>query len=104
MHKIKRTRHPLFFWFYFLVHFSTLEKIFNITAGIDKFQDTLPERLLNDPIVAGPTKGEIYELDILLPEYYSVRGWDENGVPTEDTLKKLGLDEYIGNIEAGATC
>ena len=82
----------------------TLEKIFNIKAGIDKSQDTLPERLLNDPIVAGPTKGEIYELDILLPEYYSVRGWDENGVPTEDTLKKLGLDEYIGNIEAGATC
>lgn len=82
----------------------TLEKIFNIKAGIDKSQDTLPERLLKDPIVAGPTKGEIYELDILLPEYYSVRGWDENGVPTEETLKKLGLDEYIGNIEAGATC
>ncbi|WP_455539731.1 aldehyde ferredoxin oxidoreductase family protein [Terrisporobacter sp.] len=82
----------------------TLEKIFNIKAGIDKSQDTLPERLLKDPIVAGPTKGEIYEKDILLPEYYSVRGWDENGVPTEETLKKLGLDEYIGNIEVGSTC
>ncbi len=82
----------------------TLEKIFNIKAGIDKSQDTLPERLLKDPIVAGPTKGEVHELDILLPEYYSVRGWDENGVPTESTLKKLGLEEYIGNIEAGATC
>lgn len=82
----------------------TMEKIFNIKAGIDKSEDTLPERLLKDPIVAGPTKGEIYELDILLPEYYSVRGWDENGVPTEETLKKLGLEEYIGNIEAGATC
>lgn len=82
----------------------TLEKIFNIKAGIDKSQDTLPERLLKNPIVAGPTKGEIYEKDILLPEYYSVRGWDENGIPTEETLKKLGLDEYVGNIEAGATC
>lgn len=82
----------------------TLEKIFNIKAGIDKSQDTLPERLLKDPIVDGPTKGEVHELDVLLPEYYSVRGWDENGVPTEETLKKLGLDEYIGNIEAGATC
>ena len=33
----------------------------------------------------------------------SVRGWDENGIPTEETLKKLGLDEYIGNIEAKST-
>lgn len=83
----------------------TLEKIFNLKAGIDKSQDTLPERLLKDPIVEGPTKGEVHELDVLLPEYYSVRGWDEDGIPTEDTLRKLGLDEYIGSIEAaGSTC
>lgn len=81
-----------------------LEKIFNLRAGIDKSQDTLPDRLLNDPIVNGPTKGEKYELDILLPEYYSVRGWDENGIPTEETLIKLGLEEYIGTFESGVTC
>lgn len=81
-----------------------LEKIFNLRAGIDKSQDTLPNRLLHDPIVNGPTKGQKYELDILLPEYYNVRGWDENGVPTEETLRRLGLDEYIGTFEVGATC
>jgi len=26
-----------------------------------------------------------------LPEYYRLRGWDEEGVPTQDTLQRLGL-------------
>lgn len=69
----------------------TLEKMFNLAAGIDSKQDTLPKRLLEDEIPEGPSKGHVHRLDVLLPEYYSVRGWDENGVPTEDTLKKLAL-------------
>jgi aldehyde:ferredoxin oxidoreductase len=31
-------------------------------------------------------------IDKMLPRYYQLRGWDENGVPTKKTLKKLGLD------------
>lgn len=76
----------------------TLEKIFNLRAGINKSDDTLPKRLLEDPISKGPTKGHVHKLDVLLPEYYSLRGWDENGVPTDETLKKLGLEEYIGTL------
>jgi Aldehyde:ferredoxin oxidoreductase len=76
----------------------TLEKIFNLKAGIDSSQDTLPKRLLEEPVVEGPSKGEVHRLDVLLPEYYSVRGWDANGIPTEETLKNLGLEEYIGKI------
>lgn len=76
----------------------TLEKIFNLRAGINKSDDTLPKRLLEDPISKGPTKGHVHRLDVLLPEYYSLRGWDENGVPTDETLKKLGLEEYIGTL------
>ncbi|WBW99510.1 aldehyde ferredoxin oxidoreductase family protein [Oceanirhabdus sp. W0125-5] len=76
----------------------TLEKIFNLRAGIDKSQDTLPKRLLKTPIPEGPSKGNVHRLDVLLPEYYSVRGWDENGIPTEETLRELGLEEYIGTF------
>jgi aldehyde:ferredoxin oxidoreductase len=76
----------------------TLEKIFNLRAGIDSSEDTLPKRLLKTPIPQGPSEGNVHRLDVLLPEYYSVRGWDENGIPTEETLKKLGLEEYIGYI------
>ena len=73
----------------------TLEKIFNLKAGIDSSQDTLPKRLLQDPIPEGPTKGYVHKLSELLPEYYEVRGWSKDGIPTEETLKKLGLEEYI---------
>lgn len=73
----------------------TLEKLFNLEAGIDSSHDTLPKRLLKEPILEGPSKGCVHKLSELLPEYYAVRGWDKNGIPTEDTLKKLGLEEYI---------
>lgn len=80
----------------------TLEKIFNLRAGIDSSQDTLPKRLLKTPIPEGPSKGYVHKLDELLPQYYEVRGWDKNGIPTEETLKKLGLEEYIGTLESTA--
>ena len=71
-----------------------LEKLFNLREGIDSSHDTLPKRLLEEPVVNGPTEGHIHHLDKLLPEYYEVRGWDEKGIPTEETLERLGLEEY----------
>lgn len=67
-----------------------IERLFNLKAGIDPSQDTLPKRLLEDPIPEGPSKGEVARLDILLPEYYDVRGWDA-GYPNEAKLEELGL-------------
>lgn len=68
-----------------------LEKIYNLKAGIDSTQDTLPKRLLNEPIPDGPSKGWVHKLDELLPKYYELRGWDEKGIPTQEKLKELGL-------------
>jgi len=68
-----------------------IEKIFNLKAGIDSSQDKLPKRLLEEPIPEGPSKGWVHKLEDLLPKYYEVRGWDENGVPTEDRLKELKI-------------
>jgi len=69
-----------------------IEKLFNLKAGIDGSQDKLPRRLVEEPIPDGPSKGNVSKLAELLPQYYSIRGWDEKGVPTDATLKKLGLD------------
>ncbi|MFA5524297.1 MAG: aldehyde ferredoxin oxidoreductase family protein [Tissierellales bacterium] len=71
-----------------------IEKLFNLEAGITSSEDKLPKRLTDDPIPEGPSKGHVHHLDKLLPEYYAVRGWDENGIPTEETLRRLGLEEY----------
>lgn len=68
-----------------------LEKVFNIEAGFTKEDDTLPERLLNEPLPSGPAKGKVSELDVMLKEYYEVRGWGEDSVPTEEKLKELSI-------------
>lgn len=68
-----------------------LERLYNLEAGIDPSQDTLPKRLLEDPISEGPSKGNVARLSELLPEYYELRGWDKTGIPTEERKKQLGL-------------
>ncbi|WP_187143740.1 aldehyde ferredoxin oxidoreductase family protein [Bacillus tuaregi] len=68
-----------------------LEKLINMENGFSKKDDTLPPRLLKEPITKGPAKGKVTELDTMLPEYYSLRGWDEEGVPSEDKKEELSL-------------
>jgi aldehyde:ferredoxin oxidoreductase len=68
-----------------------LERIFNLKAGIDPSQDTLPKRLLKEPIPEGPMKGQVAKLDEMLPAYYKERGWTPDGIPTEEKLQELGL-------------
>ena len=72
-----------------------IERMFNKAAGMKPENDRLPKRLLQDPIVNGPSKGMVSQLPITLPQYYEARGW-VNAFPTDETLKKLGLDECIG--------
>jgi len=66
-----------------------LEKLFNIAAGVEK--DTLPPRLLREKLPSGPAAGKVAELDAMLGEYYELRGWDKDGVPTADKNKALGI-------------
>jgi aldehyde:ferredoxin oxidoreductase len=68
-----------------------IERLYNLKAGIDPSQDTLPKRLLEDPIPEGPSKGNVARLSEMLPEYYEKRGWDKAGIPTEERKKYLGL-------------
>lgn len=69
-----------------------LERVFNKKAGMKPEDDQLPNRLLKEAIVEGPSKGLKSKLDIMLPEYYRARGW-ENAFPTKETLQKLGLED-----------
>jgi len=70
-----------------------LERLYNIREGFGRKDDTLPNRLLNEPLSTGPTKGQVVELEQMLNEYYRFRGWDEEGNPTRRTLERLGLRE-----------
>ncbi len=68
-----------------------MEKQFNLAAGLTRADDTLPPRLLTEPAKTGPAKGLVNGLNVMLPEYYELRGWDTEGVPNTDTLERLGL-------------
>jgi len=68
-----------------------MEKQFNLAAGLTKKDDELPPRLKTEPAKTGPAKGLVSGLDTMLPEYYELRGWDVEGVPSSGTLERLGL-------------
>ncbi|MFN2135788.1 MAG: aldehyde ferredoxin oxidoreductase family protein [Candidatus Promineifilaceae bacterium] len=70
----------------------TLERLYNLREGFTDADDTLPERLLNEPVREGPSEGFTANLAPMLKEYYAFRGWDKNGVPLPDKLRELSLD------------
>ncbi len=80
---------------------DTLIRVFNVREGFDRKDDRLPARFLKDPLPSGPAKGKVVDaesMETMLTEYYTLRGWDDRGVPTRDTLHRLGLDEIAGDI------
>ena len=68
-----------------------LERTFNNAAGFTAADDNLPQRLLKDAAKTGPATGKVNELSKMLPEYYQLRGWTAEGVPTNETMSRLGL-------------
>jgi aldehyde:ferredoxin oxidoreductase len=68
-----------------------VERLFNLGAGITARDDTLPSRIMKEPMLRGWAEGNVHRLDEMLPEYYQLRGWDENGVPTQEKLAELGI-------------
>ena len=68
-----------------------LERDYNNRAGFTAKDDNLPERLLKEAAKVGPAEGLTVGLDKMLPEYYQLRGWTEDGVPTNETMSRLGL-------------
>lgn len=67
------------------------ERLFLVKAGFSRKDDTLPERILKDPLPEGPGKGMVCHLEEMLDLYYQVRGWTRDGVPTQEKLRELGL-------------
>ncbi len=71
-----------------------IERLLNIRFGAGTEDDALPDFFLDEPMPEGPAAGNTIDLATMLPEFYEVMGWTADGVPSEDRLRKLGLDEY----------
>jgi aldehyde:ferredoxin oxidoreductase len=74
---------------------TTLARLFNTREGLTVKDDILPKRSLSEPLPAGPAKGHVVELEEMRSEYYGLMGWDDRGIPTENTIKRLELDEIL---------
>ncbi len=77
---------------------EALARLINIREGLTRKDDTLPWKVMNLPIKEDcPVKGSVVtqeELDLMLDDYYTSRGWTLKGVPTKEKLKQLGLEEF----------
>jgi aldehyde:ferredoxin oxidoreductase len=77
----------------------TLIRAYCVQEGITRAHDTLPERLLAEPLPDGPAQGMVIErddLEAMKDAYYALRGWDQaTGIPTVETLHTLGLDDLV---------
>lgn len=67
-----------------------LERLFNLREGFTAKDDTLPPRFFK-PLPEGGSRNRVVHLDEMLTEYYKLRGWDKEGRPTKDTMKKLDI-------------
>ncbi len=85
------------------------EKVWNLTRsfwvrevpGFGRRHDLPPERVY-DPLPSGPAQGmHLTEENVhrMLDEYYGLRGWNKNGIPTEEKLKELGLTGVAGDLK-----
>ena len=76
-----------------------LARAYNNREGLTAKDDTLPGRLLEDPLPDGPAEGHVNELPILLEKYYQLRGWDaDSGKPSPEKLKELSLDDVAAKL------
>ncbi len=69
-----------------------LTRLINTRLGTNRSDDTLPFKVSNCPIQAGPTAGKVIdqeEFQRLLDLYYEKRGWDSNGVPSAEVEKRF---------------
>jgi aldehyde:ferredoxin oxidoreductase len=84
-----------------------LMRAYCVREGIGREQDTLPGRLMSDPLPDGPAAGMVIDRDTLesmKDAYYDFRGWDRaTGIPSPEKLRALGLYDLIDDLWPGIT-
>jgi aldehyde:ferredoxin oxidoreductase len=84
---------------------NNIARLFNLREGMGTREfDTLPPKIMTVPIPdEGPAKGAVVkpdEFQLGLDDYYEVRGWTKNGIPTAEKLRELDLQEYSSIVDS----
>ena len=77
---------------------NNMERLFNIREGLTREDDWLVDRYFDLPTKLGipAIRGKTIDREKfrkMIDEYYQHHGWDENGVPAPETLKRLGINK-----------
>ena len=77
---------------------SNIERAINNKQGMNRSNDTIPEKMKIPALVGHrstcvPYTDEIFQA--ALSNYYEARGWDDNGMATAEQFKKIGLEDYV---------
>ncbi len=75
-----------------------LAREYNMRTGRTHDDDILPGRFHEEESIAGLMEGQRIPRELFesqLQDYYKLRGWDEKGRPTRETLEKVHLGSYI---------
>ena len=78
-----------------------LERAFNVREGFSRQHDTLPRRMLTEPLLTRGAPGEgqiVRNQDKFLDIYYQLRGWTEEGVPSSQKLEDLGIGYVLSDL------
>jgi len=82
---------------------NNLGRLFNLREGLSRKDDHLPPKVMSTPIPDDTVSKGSYitqkELDFMLDDYYAHRGWTNEGVPTLEKLKELGLEHLTVIVE-----
>jgi aldehyde:ferredoxin oxidoreductase len=80
----------------------TLERALNVRRGVRRNQDSLPRRFLREPLHTGTAPGEgqmVAGLEGFLDDYYRLRGWTIDGIPSRERLETLGLGSVADDMD-----
>ncbi|HYF93055.1 MAG TPA: aldehyde ferredoxin oxidoreductase family protein [Symbiobacteriaceae bacterium] len=75
----------------------TLKRMYNVRLGVSRKDDTIPARILSQRRGTGSAATHLPALGTMLADYYEVRGWSPEGIPTRQTLERLGLADLVGS-------
>jgi aldehyde:ferredoxin oxidoreductase len=75
-----------------------IQRLINVRDGIRKADDSLPPKMRQAAVVGGRAGKAPLNFDKMLKDYYLLRGWDDDGIPTKEALEKLDLGDYVKYI------
>lgn len=72
------------------------ENLINVHLGAGRADDDLPDHFVEDRVPdAGPTRGMTVDIERLRKDFYAAMEWDDEGLPTPEKLKELGLEPFV---------